>query len=122
MEACSMDLRERVIAAYARGDVRRERARFARRLKRIAPKRFVFLDAASPGNGGVRVGMKRAHGRSAPGFQIIDHASAGRWETHPVTAATMVTKKASTGSRSSASSSSSSAQRSCPVTLWSWIT
>jgi len=51
---------------------------------------------------GVRVGMKRLYGRSAPGFRIGDHASAGRWETHTVTAAiriggvaaAMVTKKA----------------------------
>ena len=62
--------------------MRRERARFARRLRRTATKRFVFLDES-----GVRVGMKRTHGRSAPGFRITDHASAGRWETHTVTAA-----------------------------------
>ena len=78
-------------------DVQQERARFARRLKRTAAGRFVFLDES-----GVRVGMKRTHGRSAPGCRIVDHASAGRWETHTVTAAirvggvaaAMVTKKA----------------------------
>lgn len=77
--------------------MRQERARFARRLKYTAAKRFVFLDES-----GVRVGMKRTHGRSVPGFRIVDHASAGRWETHTVTAAiriggiaaAMVTKKA----------------------------
>ena len=58
------------------------RDRFACRLKRTAAGRLVFLDES-----GVRVGMKRTHGRSAPGFRITDHASAGRWETHTVTAA-----------------------------------
>ena len=80
-----------------RDDVQRKRARFARQLKRTATKRFVFLDES-----GVRVGMKRTHGRSAPGFRIIDYTSAGRWETHTVTAAiriggivaAMVTRKA----------------------------
>ena len=51
-------------------------------MKRTAAERFVFLDES-----GIRVGMKRTHGRSAPGYRITDHASAGRWETHTVTAA-----------------------------------
>jgi len=46
----------------------------------------VFLDES-----GVRTGMKRLYGRSAPGFRIIDHAPAGRWETHTVTAAIRTT-------------------------------
>ena len=62
--------------------MRQKRAGFARRLKRTGVGRFVFLDES-----GVRVGMKRTHGRSASGFRITDHASAGRWETHTVTAA-----------------------------------
>ena len=68
-----------------RPDVERQRARFARRLKRTAARRFVFLDES-----GVRVGMKRTHGRSAKGVRGGDHASAGRWETHTVTAAIRV--------------------------------
>jgi len=66
--------------------VLRERARFARGLKRIKAERLVFLDES-----GVRTGMKRLYGRSAPGFRIIDHAPAGRWETHTVTAAIRTT-------------------------------
>ena len=77
--------------------MQRGRARFARRLRRTAAKRLVFLDES-----GVRVGMKRLYGRSAPGVRIIDYAAAGRWETHTVTAAirttgvaaAMVTRKA----------------------------
>lgn len=46
--------------------------------------------------------MKRLYGRSAKGARIVDHAPAGRWETHTVVAAlrtagvstAMVTRKA----------------------------
>jgi hypothetical protein len=58
---------------------------------------LVFLDES-----GVRTGMKRLYGRSVKGCQIVDHATAGRWETHTVVAAirtagvasAMVTRKA----------------------------
>jgi len=55
-------------------------------MKRVDPRRLVFLDES-----GVRIGMKRLYGRSPPGFRIVDHASAGRWETHTVTAAIRTT-------------------------------
>jgi transposase len=66
-------------------------------LKRVDPRRLVFLDES-----GVRTGMKRLYGRSAKGCRIVDRAPAGRWETHTVVAAirtagvasAMVTRKA----------------------------
>jgi transposase len=58
---------------------------------------LIFLDES-----GVQTGMKRLYGRSAKGARIVDHAPAGRWETHTVVAAirttgvatAMVTRKA----------------------------
>jgi len=66
-------------------------------VKRVDPKRLIFLDES-----GVRVGMKRLYGRAARGWRVVDHASGGHWQTHTMTAAigvggivtAMVTKKA----------------------------
>lgn len=66
-------------------------------MKRVDPKRLIFLDES-----GVRVGMKRLYGRAARGWRVVDHASGGHWRTHTMTAAigargivaAMVTKRA----------------------------
>lgn len=56
--------------------MKRERAKWRRRTRRIDPKRFVFLDES-----GAKTNMKRLYGWAAKSERLVDAVPGGHWQT-----------------------------------------